>query len=147
MHMQDQMNISHQAPSVEEATDLYLEAGFYKADATDPIPASIKNTSRWYTARSEDLNLIGMGRVLTDWARVACIYDVIVVKAMRGRGIGKAIMQHIIEDMTSVPIPIIHLWPTKGNAAFYERLGFEALGPDQPFMKYAPQWAKSGSRG
>jgi N-acetylglutamate synthase-like GNAT family acetyltransferase len=129
--------ITTEPPTADVIASLYLDAGWIKDVDLPKIEQIVANSSRWWVAIDNTTNLtIGVGRVLTDWSRCACIYDVIVFAKQQRKGIGTAIMQKILSDLNETDIDIIHLWPSKGMIPFYEGFGFEALSNEQPMMKY-----------
>jgi GNAT superfamily N-acetyltransferase len=128
--------ISHAPPAVDDLARLYVEAGFVTEINSAKLQQAIEGTARWYCARLEpEQPVLGTGRILTDWARYACVYDVIVAQVHQRRGIGTAIMQAILRDALQAGIDVVHLWPSKGKVPFYERLGFYTLSSEQPVMK------------
>lgn len=135
--MSDAFTITNDPPTADIVASLYLDAGWIKDVDLPKIERIVGNTSRWWVAIDNTANLtLGAGRVLTDWSRCACIYDVIVFAKHQRKGIGNAIMQKILSELNEADIDIIHLWPSRGMISFYERFGFEALSNEQPMMKY-----------
>jgi GNAT superfamily N-acetyltransferase len=68
--------------------------------------------------------LVGFTRVISDRTYRATIWDVIVRESHRGRSLGSALVQYVLDhpDLKSVSY---FLLLTKDQHAFYERLGFE----------------------
>ncbi|PJF35734.1 MAG: hypothetical protein CUN49_09050 [Candidatus Thermofonsia Clade 1 bacterium] len=70
-------------------------------------------------------SIVGFGQ-LTFWARVAEISDLSVTEAQRGRGIGTALLEHLIalgaERRALIEIGVAH--SNKRALALYRRLGF-----------------------
>jgi len=79
--------------------------------------------------------LIGIGRALSDLASDAYIQDVTVLKEFRGKGIGKKIIQTLIEKLKENNVDWIGLVAQPGTSSFYEELGFEPLKNHIP-LKY-----------
>jgi len=69
-----------------------------------------------------DEKLIGAGRALADGLDCAYIADVAVHPDYQGRGLGKAIIRHLVE-LSSDHKKII-LYANPGTEAFYQGLGF-----------------------
>ena len=88
---------------------------------------AIKNTPFSITAFDND-NVIGIGRIIGDGALIWYIQDVIVLPEYQGKGIGKTIMNYLIEYAKSNSVPnedfTIGLMSAKGKEAFYEKFGF-----------------------
>ena len=72
----------------------------------------------------EDENLIGFGRAISDGAYQAAIYDVAVLPDYQGKGIGKLILQQIVEKC---PQCNIILYSSPGKEQFYETLNFRRM--------------------
>lgn len=89
---------------------------------------SLKNTLYSLTVK-EGSTVAGMGRLLGDGAIYWYINDVYVLEAYQGKGIGKEIVQKLIEyvkvnslENTDVSI---YLMSAQGKEGFYEKLGFK----------------------
>lgn len=129
------MQILQQPPTGEELAELYIQVGWLETADPDTMSRAVESESEWFVARDESGLLLGFGRFITDYARYAFIVDVIVDESQRGRGIGTALMNRIIDSCREFGIASVNLWPSKGKVPFYERLGFYALPIDQPHMK------------
>ena len=68
--------------------------------------------------------LIGFGRVLTDFVYRATIWDVIVDKAYQRQGIGADIVQRILQHPKLKRVELF--WLCTRRPAFYEKFGFSA---------------------
>jgi ribosomal protein S18 acetylase RimI-like enzyme len=69
----------------------------------------------------EKSQLIGFGRVISDGEYQGAIYDVAVLPEVQGKGVGKIIIQTILDRL---PHCNIILYATPGMEGFYKRLGF-----------------------
>jgi GNAT superfamily N-acetyltransferase len=67
---------------------------------------------------------VGFGRVLSDGAYQAALYDVVVLPAWQGRGIGRAILEHLLQKVRDCNAI---LYANPGKEGFYGRLGFRRL--------------------
>jgi GNAT superfamily N-acetyltransferase len=88
----------------------------------------IKNSFYIVTAKKNDIT-VGMARVVSDGGYVAIIVDVIVMPEYQGLGIGKAMMQNVmdilhnsIENGESLHI---NLMAAHGKEEFYKMFGFD----------------------
>lgn len=72
----------------------------------------------------DDDLLIGFGRAISDGAYQAAIYDVAVVPGCQGKGIGKLIVNQLIE---SIPECNFLLYSAPGKEQFYEKLNFRKM--------------------
>ncbi|MEP0943574.1 MAG: GNAT family N-acetyltransferase [Rhizobiaceae bacterium] len=77
---------------------------------------------------------VGFARVITDYAVLGYICDVMVFEEHRGRGISKLIMQEILDhpDLGSVEGFMLATADAQG---LYEQFGFEKVGPDNKYMR------------
>jgi nitroimidazol reductase NimA-like FMN-containing flavoprotein (pyridoxamine 5'-phosphate oxidase superfamily)/GNAT superfamily N-acetyltransferase len=75
---------------------------------------------------------LAFARVVTDFARFAYLADVFVVAAMRGKGLGKALVQQILEEPQLVAIER-WLLGTRDAHGLYARFGFEPM-PEGRYM-------------
>lgn len=127
--------ITDTAPSAAELTDLYLQAEFIAQAEPNKMTRIMQSSCQWTTVRSNAGSLLGIGRVITDYARYGFIVDVIIHQSHQRKGIGTIIMNAIIKQCMALELDALHLWPTKGKAPFYQHFGFEKLADDQPHMK------------
>lgn len=68
--------------------------------------------------------LVGFGRVLTDYVYRATIWDVIVDKAYHKQGIGSEIVQRILHHPRLKRVELF--WLCTRRPRFYEKLGFSS---------------------
>lgn len=68
--------------------------------------------------------LIGAGRAITDRISYAAIFDVVLLPEYQGKGIGRQIMNHLIEHAHAANV-ILHVVP--GKEGFYQKLGFRRM--------------------
>ena len=123
--------------SMEELIQLYKEAGWWQPsyDSDPEFLNYIVKDSALFVGVFLDKKLIGMGRALSDLASDAYIQDVAVLKEYRGKGIGKKIIQTLIEKLKENNVDCICLIAQPGTASFYKELGFEPLKDHVP-LKY-----------
>lgn len=68
--------------------------------------------------------LIGFGRAISDGLRQSAIYDVAILPEYQGLGIGKLIIENIVNN---TPTCNFILYASPGKEGFYENLGFKKL--------------------
>jgi N-acetylglutamate synthase-like GNAT family acetyltransferase len=105
-----------------------LENLYRAAPLRNKSAASLKTTyegSRFKWFVREDGRLIAAGRALADGAECSYICDVAVVPDRQGTGLGKAVVDRLIND--SHEHKKIILYVTPGTAGFYRKLGFLPL--------------------
>lgn len=76
---------------------------------------------------------LGYARAITDGATFAWIADIFVDSAARGRGVGKRIMQGIIDDLEPLGLKRTALF-TEDAHTLYERFGFTRLADAESWM-------------
>lgn len=70
--------------------------------------------------------LVGFIRIVTDYATFSSITDLYVAPEHRGKGVGRALMEHVLRD-TGVPETICIL-ASRDARGFYEKFGFVSVG-------------------
>lgn len=70
----------------------------------------------------KDEKIIAIGRMISDGEMYSGIFDVVVDPSFQKHGVGKKIMNALIEK---APQTCIHLTSTFGNEPFYSNLGFK----------------------
>lgn len=86
--------------------------------------------------------LIGFARVLTDEVRYAYIYDVMTEEPLRGKGIGKMIMQAILSHPKLMRVKYFELTCAPEMVEYYRKFGFsdnyETVIPMRKIKKMKP---------
>ncbi len=82
----------------------------------------------------EQEKLVAFARVVTDCAVFALLMDVFVLEAYRGRGLGKKLMEYI---MQYPPLQGLKRWQLATNDAhgLYRRYGFKELASPEKHME------------
>lgn len=84
--------------------------------------------SDYFVATRHDGKAIGMARLVGDGGYIAYIADVIVLPEYQGRGIGKTmidmVMQHIQDNMCEGEMVFVNLMAAKDKEPFYRKFGF-----------------------
>ena len=78
---------------------------------------------RWFVR--ENGKLVAAGRALADGADCSYICDVAVLPSHQGSGLGKALVQRLIDDSKGYKKIILYSVP--GKESFYKKLGFLRL--------------------
>ena len=143
------------APQVElKALEKALRAYLISTDPArldlDAIHAYLSGESYWARGRSRDRIVravenslpfgayrdgaqVGFARVVTDYGTFAWLADVYVLDAHRGRGLGKALVETVVEHPAIAGLPRV-LLATLDAHRLYEQFGFVALRGDERFM-------------
>ncbi len=121
----------------EDIVALYCSAGWWdgNADAAAIITPLFTGSFAVVVAYDKDKKAVGMGRLISDGAADAYIQDVVVDPRCRGQGIGKRIVQLLIDTCRQAGITWIALIAEPGSNTFYTSLGFMPMENHLP-MKY-----------
>jgi len=121
----------------EEIVTLYKSAGWWK-ESYDPsgIKKLIKGSFAFAVIiDSISGKAIGMGRILSDGVSDAYLQDLVILPEYRGKGIGRKLVEFLLDYCLSRGILWIALISEPGQDSFYLSLGFKPLGRYIP-MKY-----------
>lgn len=119
----------------EDVIVLYKEAGWWEQsdeEGTDWVDGIVSDSALFVGAFDGE-KLIGMGRALSDSISDAYIQDIVVLKAYRGQGMGRKIIQTLIAGLKERGVEWIGLVAVPGSRSFYEDLGFRELKGHIPF--------------
>jgi ribosomal protein S18 acetylase RimI-like enzyme len=124
------MERKEQAPAVEirdslegvdwERLEAIFQAVGWKWHTLDKIRPAFERSQHVAFAYVEG-ELAGCARALTDDLFYAAIYDMVVHPDFQRKGVGKAVMSHLLERLQG--LCFVHLTSTRGNEAFYWKLG------------------------
>lgn len=104
---------------IEEIVSLLHKSEWASERKDKEIEKSIVN-SHCYIACTCENEIVGFARIITDFVTTFYLMDVIVKEAYRGQGIGKKLMDTIMEDIGEL-YGILH---TDSAQRFYEAYGF-----------------------
>jgi len=90
-------------------------------------------------ARDDQGRVIATARAISDGARLAYVMDVAVHPSWRGRGVGKAVMDLLLDHPGVRGCSKVTL-RTRDAGAFYAQLGFERAAP----LQGTSRWMKAG---
>jgi ribosomal protein S18 acetylase RimI-like enzyme len=111
---------------VEEFRDLYDQYPWWEGRTPENVQTMIDHTDLLVGLRdTETTHLVAAGRVLTDFVYYAKIYDVIVAENYRGNGLGRQLMESIVEHPALSSTSNMTLDCRDGLVSFYEDCGFE----------------------
>jgi GNAT superfamily N-acetyltransferase len=120
----DDVVVHEEAPSTDEYQRLRALVGWTMPESSAVAP-SLRKSLFCVCARSQG-NIVGMARIIGDGALVFYVQDVIVDPARQGQGIGKRLMDRIMEYIRrhAVHNTIIGLMAARGKEPFYQGYGF-----------------------
>lgn len=114
-------------------------------------PLGVKTAQRLKTTFSnsmfkcfifEEGVLIGAGRALADGEDCSYICDVVVHPQFQGKGLGKKIVTHLMEQSRGHNKIILYANP--GKEGFYEKLGFKKMTTAMAVFEYEEEALKRG---
>lgn len=122
------LEIVREAP-IDEIIALYESGGWWREslEARATLPALIAGSFCFVVAKDHEGHIVGMGRVLSDGVSDAYIQDVAVLQDFRRRGIGRAIVDRLVQHCLERCIGWIGLVAEPGTGDFYASLGFKPL--------------------
>jgi GNAT superfamily N-acetyltransferase len=121
-----------------DAIHTYLSEKSYwaRGRSAEIIVRSIENSVPFGLYR--DGAQVGFARVVTDAATFAWIADVYVLASERGQGLGKALVEAVLEHPAVHGLPRVML-ATADAHGLYEGYGFEGLANPQRFLAIESQ--------
>ena len=85
--------------------------------------------------------LVGTGRVISDGTYQAAMYDVAVLPAYQGKGLGRFIVQSLLGYCASCHVI---LYASPGKESFYEKSNFKRLKTGMALFMNAEQMQEKG---
>lgn len=118
--------LAENALTAEDFIRLKMAAGFIERPLQQ-VEKALKN-GLFNVSAICDGKVVGMGRLVGDGAMYWYLQEIIVQPECQGRGIGKSIVNRLLEHIRSAAIPgtiiDIGLTAVKGKEPFYEKFGF-----------------------
>jgi len=81
--------------------------------------------------------LLGFARVISDGVFYASIWDVAVVPSWQRIGLGRGLMERLLQKLVDDGIPLITLYAERDVVGLYEKLGFKSDQRGMTGMAYA----------
>ncbi len=85
--------------------------------------------------------LAGFGRAISDGVYQAALYDIAVVPEMQGRGVGRLIVERLLDRL---PGCNVILYAAPGKEGFYRRLGFRRMNTGMALFTRPRTMAEKG---
>lgn len=112
--------------TAEDFVRLKVATGFMDRPL-EQVDKAIRN-GLFNVSAIHDGKVIGMGRLVGDGAMYWYLQEIIVLPEYQGKGIGKSIVNHLIEYIKKMSISgtgvEVGLTAVKGKEPFYEKFGF-----------------------
>ena len=113
--------ITDRLPLPSELKDLFSQTTWAKDRSIEGVERLLKNTAIFVVIREEE-KLIGFGRALTDGIYRALLDDIVVSENYRKQGLGKVIVQNLLDQLESVDQIFLNTKPELKY--FYNTFGF-----------------------
>jgi GNAT superfamily N-acetyltransferase len=119
-----------------QIVDLYRDAGWWKEEMdASRINDLIKGSFLFAVAIDISTGrAVGMGRVISDGIADAYIQDLVVLGEWRSWGVGKMILNRLLEECKFRKITWIGLIAEPGKEEFYRSLGFAPMPGHVPML-------------
>ncbi len=138
MHKGDdfmEIDINELSPVKEDFISLHQTTGWNAKGlyTYDQLYTAICNS--WYSVSIyHNRHLIGFGRIISDGVYQTLICDVMVHPEYQKQGIGKKLMEALINKCEEEGIKWVQLFCAKGKQEFYKKLGFVGRESEAPGM-------------
>ena len=119
-----------------ETLQSWLKDSYWASKRPSSVQEKANANSLNFTARIGG-KMVGFARIVTDKATFAWLCDVIVDPAVRGKGVGKALMDAIVAHPDLADIRRIVLG-TKDAQELYRKYGFEEPEPGRFMVRRGP---------
>lgn len=110
-------------PEAEELRSLFLQTSWAKDRSLEGIKILLRKTDIFVVVRDNDTKqLIGFGRALSDGVYRALLDDIVVDIDYRKKGLGKQIVQELLDQLKTVKQVFLNTKPELEG--FYKQFGF-----------------------
>lgn len=109
----------------DECVDLLRDTYWNDRFSADEIVRSHLASRAWIVARDDGGRIVASARAISDDAKYAWVYDVIVAPAWRGKKVGEAVMRVLLDHPAIRRARFVRLG-TRDAMGFYARMGFVA---------------------
>lgn len=128
-------------PDKKQLFRLFLTTGWNEEYQLDEDKLFNAAKHSWYMVSAYDNDILtGFGRIISDGILHALIVDMIVLPEYQGKGIGKAILEKLLDKCKSHNICDVQLFCAKGKVGFYKSSGFTERPLDAPGMQFKNRW-------
>lgn len=121
---------------LEQLDKLYQAEWWTKGREYQDIKRMVENSDIVIGYCEPDNNeLIAFARVLTDYVYKAFIFDVIVKESYRGKELGRALINVILQNPSLQGVKHVELYCRPEMVTFYEKWGFSKVLGELTFMR------------
>lgn len=123
------------AAQLDELMQLYAPEFWTLHRRREDVARMIANTDLIFAAVDRGGTLVGFCRVMTDFVYRATLFDVIVSPHVRGGGVGKLLIDAVVNHPKLRGVEAIDLSCKPEMAPFYEKWGFDTDLSGTIFMR------------
>ncbi len=124
---------------IQQIIDLYRMEEWWTEEPYDPDHVvRIVAGSHCFVIASIEVQIVGMGRAISDGTSDAYLQDVTVKQDYRRRKIGKKIVKALVSRLHRDGLEWIGLIAERGSGDFYKQLGFKEMPDSAPMLKIIP---------
>jgi N-acetylglutamate synthase-like GNAT family acetyltransferase len=130
----DQIKITFDKDQIDlNQVHTFLKESYWSKNISkDTVQKAIENSLA--IALKLDHQLVGFGRLITDYATFAYLADVFVIEQYRGLGLSKTIVQQLLDHVESQNLRRI-LLATRDAHELYRKFGFKDLSVPSSFLE------------
>ncbi len=124
------------AEQIDQIIALFRQAGWWDADAPDDpeLVGKIISGSHCFVIASQDDEIVGMGRAISDRVSDGYLQDVTVKDVYRNQGLGTRIIAMLVERLHQDGIEWIGLIAEQQSAHLYRKFGFRRMADATPLV-------------
>lgn len=115
--------------------ELYKQEDWTRNRKPEDIKVMIDNCKTIGLIDKEVNKLIGFSRVITDFVYRATIYDVIILNDYQGKGLGKLLIESIVNHPQIKEIERMELYCSGDKVEFYNKWSFNKVTEMTNFMR------------
>ena len=113
---------------------LFDEHSFWADDRTPRQLRRMLNGSEAAVSAWDGNTLVGFGRATSDGVFRAVLWDVVVASSHQGQGLGRRIVESLLERTCIRNAERVYLMTTN-SSGFYEQLGFKVINTQKLMLK------------
>ena len=107
----------------------FWASGRSQRDLSRMLAGSQAVVSAWQAS-----HLVGFGRATSDGVFRAVLWDVVVAGEQQGRGLGRGIVEALLQEPALQGVERVYLMTTN-SSGFYEQLGFTAVDSQRLMLR------------
>jgi spermidine synthase len=121
---------------IRQIMELYQAQGWWETrdDSREHLISRLIAGSHCFVVATDEKNIVGMGRAISDGISDAYIQDLTVLLDRRRQGIGNLILQTLLERLHTDGIAWIGLIAEPGSDALYRHAGFSEMPASIPML-------------